>query len=1111
MFLSHIRFFQSMLAVSMFLLSAGALAQGKPEDALGDRARAALDRLAIIEKGIPDASWRYHAGDMPHGEYVGLDDSNWTQATPGPPGTLNLPMESVWFRRTLVLPAALGGYPIAGARLYFRPASFAQGGQSYIIYVNGRRVALAEELEPTLLTDSAQPGQTFQLAVKMLHSNGEKSIRPFIYSLEFPAGQPDPVDLRVEVESALRLLPSLTTDKHKLAEQVALLDRALTALDLQALDAGDLPKFNASLRVAEQTIQPLKPVLRALTIPLIGNAHMDTAWLWPWTETVDTAKRTFATSLQLMSEYPDYKYTQSYALYYEWMREKYPDIFRQIQDRVRQGRWEVVGGMWVEPDLNMPDGESLVRQLLIGKRALKESTGIDVNVGFNPDSFGYSWQLPQIYKKSGIDYFVTQKMSLNETNKLPLKMFWWEAPDGSRILTYFPHDYNKDPAPVNLADDFVAARKFSPGDDDMMHLYGIGDHGGGPTRFVLDMADHWMQPDRVYPKLEYSTAGAFFADVAPRVIVPEDVHAWNYAALGNGALATPAAPAGKIAIPVWADELYLENHRGVLTTQARHKQNMREEEELMLNAEKMASIAWLGQNKYPTGSLNEAWKLVLVDQFHDTMAGSGASMVYADTQRDYESVKQTAEEATRAGVEAIAAHVDTQVGAGEVPLMIFNPLAWKRSDVATVDVQLPRPGAHGVVLTAPDGHALLSQQLSADPSTGRYRLLVRVDDVPSMGYAILHAKDGVSAAKSDLKVKGTTLENSLLKVVVDPSTGCITHLVLKDSGFDSIAAGTCGNELQTFIDIPKKYDAWNVDAEALEKMTPIHQVDSVEIVEQGPLRASVRIARHWGGSKFVQYVQLYAGRARVDIANDFDWQETHVLLKAAFPLAASSSQATFEIPYGSIERPTTRNNSVEKARFEVPALRWADLGDNSHGVSLLNQTKYGYDAVGNVLRLSLLRSPMYPAKDADKGRQQFLYSVYPHAGTWREALTEHLGYELNYSLSATQTAAHAGSLPPSHSFLSLDSDAVVVTALKKAEDNDALILRMVEWKGKASTVHIQVPGTPRSAEEIGMMETDEGSPQTLQRNTVTTIAKPYEIKTLRIDYSVADDAVWNAH
>src|SRR5664279_2941136 len=274
---------------------------------------------------------------------------------------------------------------------------------------------------------------------------------------------------------------------------MATLNGAILAVDLAALDAHDQAKFDASLKAAHAKLEGLKPLLEQATYHLTGNSHIDAAWLWPWTETVDVVKRTFGTALQLMYEYPQYTYTQSAAAYNEWMAEKYPDMNAEIKQRIQEGRWEIVGGMWVEPDLNLPDGESLVRQLLVGKRWYKQNYGVDVRIGWNPDSFGYTWQLPQIYKKSGVDYFVTQKMTWNDTNQLPFRLFWWQSPDGSKVLTYFPTDYVHDNVnPTRISADFAESAQRNPGTTEMLDLYGIGDHGGGPTRDMLDQADHWI-------------------------------------------------------------------------------------------------------------------------------------------------------------------------------------------------------------------------------------------------------------------------------------------------------------------------------------------------------------------------------------------------------------------------------------------------------------------------------------------------------------------------------------------------------------------------------------------------------------------------------------------
>jgi alpha-mannosidase len=336
---------------------------------------------------------------------------------------------------------------------------------------------------------------------------------------------------------------------------------------------------------------------------------------------------------------------------------------------------------------------------------------------------------------------------------------------------------------------------------------------------------------------------------------------------------------------------------------------------------------------------------------------------------------------------------------------------------------------------------------------------------------------------------------------VDKQTGCITSLYNKKTKFEALAAGACGNQLQTFRDLPKEYDAWNVDPGTFDHFTSIDNVDSVKLIEVNPLRGVIWVKRTWQGSKFMQVITLTEGADHVDVGNDIDWHETHVLLKAAFPLAATSDKATYEIPYGSIQRATTRNNSWQQAQFEVPALRWADLSDPQHGFSLLNESKYGYDDKDNVLRLTLLRSPTWPDAEADRGHHHFHYALYPHGGDWKQALTVRHGYEYNYKLQAMQVEAHTGSLPPEHTYVSIKPQNVVLTALKKAEDSNGLIFRVYEWAGKSGDVEIHVPKGAAGATLTNLMEKPEGSALKIESDTVTAPIHPYEILTVQVDYS----------
>jgi alpha-mannosidase len=747
----------------------------------------------------------------------------------------------------------------------------------------------------------------------------------------------------------------------------------------------------------------------------------------------------------------------------------------------------------------MPDGESIARTLLIGKRWYQKEYGVDVRIGWNPDTFGYNWQLPQIYKKAGIDYFVTQKMAWSDTNQLPFKLFWWESPDGSKVLTYFPHGYDsRSLVPGRLSADLAHARKDAPGLNEIMDLYGVGDHGGGPTRAMLDEGTHWMQKDSITPKMHFGVASKFFSDVEGKINANSPV--WDYDSIAKGYKA-PDAIAGKIDIPTWNDELYLEYHRGVFTTQAAHKRNMRESEEWVLNAEKYASLAWLDGKAYPATELTDAWKKVVFNDFHDLAAGSGIGIIYKDAQRDFDQVHWATNEISQNALHTLASTVNT-AAAGDVPVLVFNPLAWERSGVVTVNVQMPQAVGGDVSLIDAKGHAVPSNILSRDAKTNSYQILAQVDQVPSLGYKVLHVVSGKKPFASDLKADGLTLENAAIKLVVDGKSGCITSLFDKALHKEVLAAGSCGNELRAFKDTPKDFDAWNIDPGTLDQPpTKLDNADSVELVEKGPLRAVVRVSRTWQSSKFVQDIILYTGADHAIVENNIDWHERHILLKAAFTLAATSNKATYEIPYGTIERPTTRNNSWEKARFEVPALRWADLGDSSQGFSLINESKYGYDVHDNILRLSLLRSPTSPDPEADQGHHHFSYALYPHAGDWKKALTVRHGYEFNYKLEALQVDRHPGSLPIEYSYASVHPENVTLTALKKAEDGDGLIYRMYEWAGKSSDVQLNVPAGATSATVVNLLEkSDDGKSIPVTNGRVTIPIRPYEILTVRVDY-----------
>jgi alpha-mannosidase len=1171
----------------------------------------AIAKLHTLEtlNALPGGDWRFHAGDIPHGESPTLDDSTW-QIVPAPTDRKSYskaPKEAVWYRRTIEVPKTLHGYDITGSRIWFQFEADANGPMPQIIYFNGRRVALGDDLEPIVLFDPAKPGDKILVAVKLLHTVDDKTFTGVNLRVEPPAdSRPNPDDLRTECIVAANLLPALPAPRKDLLPTV---ESAIAAIDLTALAAGNQQAFDESLRKAEFILSPLAPILHQDKIDLAGNSHIDAAWLWPRSETIDVVKRTFTTALQLMNEYPDYTFTQSAAQYSAWIADKYPDLNEQIKQRVKEGRWEIVGGMWVEPDLNLPGGESLVRQLLVGQREFKALYGVTARIGWNPDSFGYNWQLPQIYKRSGMDYFVTQKMHWNDTNVLPFRLFWWESPDGSKVLTYFPTDYAwTNVNPTRLSADFAESAARNPGLTEHLDLFGVGDHGGGPTRDMLDQADKWIaksqesvaaksNPNLVIsteprgseasrggsgetpvfanasaagasvpaaiPIIRYSTAQNYFNHVETHL--NPNSPTWNYGSIAKGYTPPPSIPAlskelssrpeaapyaaaaerpavgpatnqipqgfslgshsGEkkegvstpdplLGIPTWNDELYFEYHRGIFTTQAKHKANMRRSETETLNAEKLASLAWLDGAAYPADALTENWKKITFNQFHDLAAGSGIATIYRDAQKDFYDVFNEDYIISQASMKKISERVDTMKQPG-VPVLISNTLAWPRKETIKIDVITPESGA--LILTDDEGNKVRYEDLFHDVSTDIHSVLATVS-VPALGYTVLHATTYQSFAQPrGVDEIDTTymLANNKLIVFVDSKTGCITQ-ILALNGLSFSAPNSCMNQLQAFADNPKNYDAWNIDPGTLDKEPQIiDKVDSIEVDNmayqhgEAKLHPHIRIIRTWSKSKFIQDISLDKDADFVRIETTVDWHETHTLLKAAFPLAATSPKATYEIPYGAIQRPTTRNNSWEKAQFEVPALRWADLGDDKQGVSILNDSKYGYDALGNTLRLTLLRSPTWPDPDADQGLQHFTYEIYPHTGPWQAAQTVHRGYELNTPLTAQQVSPHTGTLPPTHSFASIDEPNIILSAVKKAEDANGLIFRFYEATGGAAgkpgaltTTHLHISPGALYAIETNLMETPLPNAEhiAITNDTLTIPTKPWEIRTLEVLY-----------
>jgi alpha-mannosidase len=784
---------------------------------------------------------------------------------------------------------------------------------------------------------------------------------------------------------------------------------------------------------------PLAARIRRDTLHLVGNSHIDAAWLWPWSETSgDVIPNTWRTSLKLAAMFPGYVFAGSAAAYYDAMDRLQPTLADSLRAAVDAGQWAIVGGWWVEPDQNIPSGESLARQGLYGQRYFQRRYGHRARVGWTPDSFGYPWTLPQIYRQAGLDYFVTQKIRWNDSTQLPYDAFWWEGRDGTRLFTYNPFGYDHDLAPAQLIKDRLDDVRRNAGIHHQIVLYGVGDHGGGPTIEMLQRAER-LRRVPTFPVMQYDNP--------------------------DHALATLRASQPDSTFPVWRDELYLEKHRGTYTTQARQKWSARHSETLLRTAEALAAVDTAA---YPRASLEGGWHRVLFNEFHDILPGSGIHQVYLDADAQYDSAWATLDTVTARAFAGLRARMDTRGGTrGTVPVVVFNPLTWAR----TATVRVPLGGADTATVLAPA--------------------------VPALGAEVLHVEPRrpIASRTSAPTVGPNWLENAWLRVEVDTSTGEITRLFDKRSRREALAPGGRANTLQVFGDVPQEWDAWDIGYTGQE--WPVTEIGSLWR-RAGADAARIGFTRRWGHSTFAQTLVLGRETAYLDVVNDVEWHETHKLLKVAFALGVSPDSATYEIPYGTIGRSCRPRTQAERAKYEVSGQRWADLSDSSYGVSILNDSKYGWDCHGSVLRLSLLRSPLWPDSLADRGPHRFRFAVFPHAGDWRRARTERVAAEYNTPVLAAREPAHAGALGRSASFASVDAPGVELTWVKRAEDSGALVLRLVEWTGRPASATVTLRPAVRSAYQSNFLE-DPGAPLAVTAHTVRLELRPFEIATVVVE------------
>lgn len=790
---------------------------------------------------------------------------------------------------------------------------------------------------------------------------------------------------------------------------------------------------------------------------MIGHAHIDPVWLWPWQEGFHEVKATFRSALDRMNEYDDFFFVASSAAFYEWVEKSDPSLFAEVQQRVKEGRWQLVGGWWIEPDCNVPSGESFVRQGLYGQRYFKEKFGLLARVGFNVDSFGHAGTLPQILLKSGIPYYNFLRPMPHEKS-LPSRLFWWEADDGSRVLTYrIPFEYLSWSKEIDEHIARCAAEIKAPYDEGMA-FYGVGNHGGGPTKLNLDSINR-IQNENAALDVAYSTPEAFFDSVKDK----------------------------DLPIPIVHSDLQM-HAPGCYAAHSGIKQWNRMAEHRLVTAEKWSLLANLVNNQ-PYPDFDQAWKSVLFNQFHDILAGTSLEQAYHDARDTYGEAMAIADRSLNYAVQSFAWKVKIEQEDGTKPIIVFNPHTWPVR--ATVELECYKWKPEAVLVDDRD-QPVAHQQVDSTTVTNRVRLSFNAD-LPALGYRVYRLRPtGIQGTFTAVQASDSVLENERFRLEIDTQTGFITSLYDKKADFQVFIADAARP-----VVIEDTSDTWSHDTVKFDKVIGAFQATSVKLAEHGPVKSVIRVISRYEQSTLTQDFTMYPDRDQIDVHVVVDWHEQFKMLKLRFPINVQFMRVTTEEAYGHTE--------IRANGDEVPMQGWVDVTGVArqkeflYGFSLLNNAKHSVDVNGRDIGLTVLRSPAYahhipatiqPGKlyaFIDQGIQRFSYTMLPHTGGWETAETVQRALELNQQPVALFATFHAdGTLPQSESFIDVQTGSVLVTVLKKAEDNDDLIVRAYETAKTETQAVIRLPKWNR---------------------VIEAQFKPGEIKTFRIPRDSAQPVV----
>ena len=980
------------------------------------------------------------------------------------------------FRFTVTTPADYAG-KLTLSIVTGRESGWEATNPQFVVWVNGR-IEQAFDTKHTSLTldDCAVPGRTYDVFMQgyanaFMPNHGSHSPIPPRLLVMINDVCEDVVqlvyDLNVPYE-ALLLEPKDCRDRELTAYT---LSDALNLLDLRNPFSDD---FHASVAAARaymkenyyDRIAAIEPEAYA---DIIGHTHIDVAWLWDLYQTRHKAVRTFATMLKLMEQYPEFKFMSSQAQLYQFVKEDQPELFERIRKAVADGRWEPEGGMWVEADCNLSGGEALVRQLLYGNEFFETEFGRRSRILWLPDVFGYSAALPQILKKSGIDYFMTSKLSWSEFNLSPYDTFQWKGIDGSEVLTHFTptRDYvgegsyerHEDLAYFTTYNAMINPMQIKGGwqrfqqkglDNHFLVSYGFGDGGGGSADWMIENARRMHDPVAGLPAVRQEFARDFFEKLEKRV-------------------------EGNKRLPKWSGELYLEYHRGTYTAMARNKRSNRKIEIELREVELWREYARRACGlSYPNDQMRSIWRRMLTLQFHDILPGSSIQKVYEDSKEIYAQLFAELKALKDEAFVALGANL-----AGDV--LLYNSLSETRDDVvwfeADESVTALRDGR---------GNAFPVQRVEG-------RACAYVRGMKPMTATPMWFVRGQADACA-LAVDTHAFETPFFRGTFDAAMR-MTSLVDVRAERELVKSGEAFNHIVCYENRPHNYDAWDINIYYDERSWEVTDLVSSELVANGPVLAKLRNTYRFNNSTIRQDVVFYRDLDRIDFETQVDWKEQHYMLKAHFPADVFYNDATYDIQYGNVRRATHRNTSWDVARFEVCAHKWMDVSEGNYGFSLMNDCKYGHSVDEKSVALTLLKSSTEPNPTADQEMHCFTYSIAPHSGDWRAANTPEKAYKLNIPVIALPGQGGEANLA---SFARVDQPNVIVESVKRALKKDATIIRLYECFGQRAKVRLTLAEPPRSVKTVSLME-DELGDAAFSGNEIEFEVKPYEIVSFMVE------------